>query len=67
VRFPGPTKTLEDTSKTRVAVLAFPGATPVTGGLPIVAGGKIIGGIGVSGVTSDHDEQVARAGLDGLK
>ena len=65
--FRRPTRTLEDTSKTRVAVLSFPGATPVTGGLPIVVDGKIIGGIGVSGVTSDQDEQIARAGLDGLK
>jgi glc operon protein GlcG len=65
--FRRPTRTLEDTSKTRVAVLSFPGATPVTGGLPIVVDGKIIDGIGVSGVTADQDEQIARAGLDGLK
>jgi len=65
--FRRPSRTLEDPSRTRVAVLAFPGATPVTGGLPVVVDGKIIGGIGVSGVTADQDEQVARAGLDGLK
>lgn len=65
--FRRPSRTPEDTSRTRVAVLAFPGATPVTGGLPVVVDGKITGGIGVSGVTADQDEQVARAGLDGLK
>jgi len=65
--FRRPSRTLEDTSRTRVAVLAFPGATPVTGGLPILVDGKIICGIGVSGVTADQNEQVARAGLDGLK
>jgi glc operon protein GlcG len=66
--FRRPSKVFEDMSKTRVAVLGLPGATPITGGLPIVVDGKIIGGIGVSGAaTSEHDEQVARAGLDGLK
>jgi uncharacterized protein GlcG (DUF336 family) len=40
---------------------------PISGGLPIGSGGKIIGAIGVSGVTSDQDEQIARAGVDILK
>jgi uncharacterized protein GlcG (DUF336 family) len=30
-------------------------------------GGKIGGGLGVSGVTSDQDEQIAKAGLEGMK
>ena len=33
------------------------------GGLPIFADGKVIGGVGVSGVTADQDEQCAKAGL----
>jgi uncharacterized protein GlcG (DUF336 family) len=37
------------------------------GGIPIVADGKIIGGIGVSGVTSQQDAQVATAGIEALK
>jgi glc operon protein GlcG len=62
------TRTMEDTvNKGRVAFLGIPLATPITGGLPIVIGGKIAGAIGVSGVTSDQDEQVAKAGLDGFK
>jgi glc operon protein GlcG len=66
--FRRPSKAFEDVvAKGRVAVLGLPGATPITGGLPIIVGGKIIGGIGVSGVTSEQDEQIARAGLDGLK
>lgn len=66
--FRRPSRAFEDgVAKGRVAILGLPGATPITGGLPIVAGGKIIGGIGVSGVTSDQDEQIARAGLDGFK
>jgi glc operon protein GlcG len=35
--------------------------------VPIVVDGKIIGGIGVSGVTSQQDAQVAKAGADALK
>jgi uncharacterized protein GlcG (DUF336 family) len=63
-----PTRVLEDVvNKGRPAALALTGATPVTGGLPIVMNGKIGGAIGVSGVTSDQDEQIAKAGLDGAK
>ena len=44
-----------------------PGATPIEGGLPIVVGGKMIGAVGVSGVTSPQDGVVAKAGADALK
>ena len=37
------------------------------GGVPVVVDGKIIGGIGVSGVTSQQDAQIAQAGVDALK
>jgi glc operon protein GlcG len=61
-------KELEDNiAAGRVAVLGLPGATPIEGGLPIVVGGKMIGAIGVSGVLSSQDGQVARAGVDALK
>jgi glc operon protein GlcG len=61
-------RVIEDmVNKGRPAALGLPGATPIAGGLPIVMGGKISGAIGVSGVTSDQDEQIARAGLEGLK
>lgn len=39
-------------------------ASMVEGGLPLIVDGKIIGGIGVSGVTSDQDGVVAKAGAD---
>ena len=66
--FRRPSKAFEDVvSKGRVAVLGLPGATPVQGGLPIYANGKIIGGAGASGVNSDQDEQVVQAGLNALK
>jgi len=48
-------------------ILKVDGVTPLEGGVPIVVDGKIIGGIGVSGVLSSQDAQVARAGADSLK
>ncbi|MES2959991.1 MAG: heme-binding protein [Pseudomonadota bacterium] len=63
-----PSKELEDNiAAGRVAVLGLPGATPIEGGLPLVVGGKMIGAIGVSGVTSAQDGVVAKAGADALK
>lgn len=43
-------------------LLAMPQMTPARGGVPIIADGKIIGAIGVSGVESAQDEQAALAG-----
>ena len=63
-----PSKELEDgIAAGRTAILGLPGATPIEGGLPIVVGGKMIGAIGVSGVTSPQDGVVAKAGADSLK
>lgn len=47
-------------------LLALRGMSPVEGGLPLMVDGKIIGGIGVSGVNSDQDGMVAKAGADAL-
>ena len=49
-----------------LAILGLPGIAPNTGGVPIVVGGKIVGAIGVSGVTGDQDEQIAIAGAKAL-
>ena len=43
------------------------GYSVLEGGIPIVVGGKIIGSVGVSGVTSQQDAQIAQAGIDALK
>jgi uncharacterized protein GlcG (DUF336 family) len=43
------------------------GANAVPGGLPIVVGGKLVGGIGTSGATGDQDTQVSQAGVNALK
>jgi glc operon protein GlcG len=51
----------------RLAMLGMPGITPVQGGLPIVVDGVCVGGVGVSGVQSHEDEQIAKAGIDTLK
>src|SRR5262245_21501388 len=43
------------------------GFSVLEGGIPIIVDGKIIGSIGVSGVTSQQDAQTAQAGIDNLK
>lgn len=65
-----PTKALQDALASGGAglrVMALEGAVPVEGGIPIVADGKIIGAIGVSGDTSDHDGICAQAGAATIK
>jgi uncharacterized protein GlcG (DUF336 family) len=69
VNFRRPTKALEDgmaPGGSALRILAVPGAYPLQGGLPIVVDGKIVGGIGVSGVLASQDEIVAKAGVDAL-
>jgi len=50
----------------RTSMLGMPGITPVQGGLPIMAEGVCLGGVGVSGVQSHEDEQIAAAGIKAL-
>ena len=60
-----PSKEFEDgVAGGRNAILGLPGVTPIEGGIPIVIDGKMIGAVGVSGVTSPQDAQIARAGLE---
>ncbi|HJV72517.1 heme-binding protein [Ideonella sp.] len=48
----------------RTAFLSAPGmAGLLEGGVPIVSGGHLIGAVGVSGVKSTEDAQIARAGV----
>lgn len=66
-QFRRPSKDFEDTvAGGRVAILGLPGVTPIDGGLPMFVGGKIVGAIGVSGMTATQDAQVAKAGVDAL-
>lgn len=48
-------------------ILKLEGAAPLEGGLPILVDGRIVGAIGVSGVTGEQDGQIAKAGVDALK
>jgi glc operon protein GlcG len=62
-----PSKFFEDRVKERPAFVTFP--TPgvlFQGGLPLMHQGECVGAIGVSGVQSHEDEQVAKAGADVL-
>jgi glc operon protein GlcG len=58
-----PTKRLEEIVKDRPGMLGFPDRLALQGGVPVVHDGECVGGIGVSGVQSHEDEQVALAGL----
>ncbi|WP_233863666.1 GlcG/HbpS family heme-binding protein [Paraburkholderia adhaesiva] len=50
----------------RTAFLSAPLTAMLEGGVPIVVNGDVIGAIGVSGVKSDQDAAVARAGIAAL-
>jgi glc operon protein GlcG len=68
VLFKRPTKALEDMiAGGRQVFLAVEGITPLQGGLPVMADGKLIGAVGVSGVLSSQDEQVAQAAINVLQ
>jgi len=68
VNFKRPTKALEDMiAGGRQVFLAVAGITPLQGGLPVMVDGKLIGAVGVSGVMSSQDEQIAQAAVDALK
>lgn len=65
-----PTKAFQDglaTGGVNLRILGLEGAVPLEGGLPILAGGKLIGAIGLSGDLSEHDGQCAAAGLAAIK
>lgn len=65
--FKRPTKVFEDAiAGGRTALLGLEGIVPLEGGVPIVVGGQLVGAIGVSGVTSQQDGVVAKAGADAL-
>ena len=70
VAFRRPTKVFEDAlaqGGANLRLLRLSGATPLDGGLPIIIEGKVVGGIGVSGVTGAQDAQIGKAGADAVK
>jgi glc operon protein GlcG len=68
--FKRPTKVLDDAiagGGGGLRFLALKDIVPLEGGMPILLDGKIVGAIGVSGVLSSQDAQIARTGLEALK
>jgi glc operon protein GlcG len=68
VAFQRPTKISEDAVLSgRLIHLALPGVIPAEGGVPLDIDGAVVGGLGISGVRSFQDGQIAAAGLAALK
>jgi uncharacterized protein GlcG (DUF336 family) len=61
-----PSKFWEDRLKERPAFMKFPGVLPLQGGVPVMYQNECVGAIGVSGVQSHEDEQIANAGAAAL-
>jgi uncharacterized protein GlcG (DUF336 family) len=61
-----PTKFWEDRVKERPVFLKFPNNLPIQGGVPLMHQNECVGAIGVSGVQSHEDEQIANAGVAAL-
>ncbi len=67
VAFQRPTKASEDAvTSGRLIHLALPGVIPAEGGVPLLRDGVIVGGLGISGVRSFQDGQIAQAGANAL-
>jgi glc operon protein GlcG len=61
--FVRPSRELEaQVSSGRLGALALHGAVALTGGIPLVVDGEVVGAIGTSGETPDQDEAVSIAG-----
>ncbi len=65
--FQRPTKASEEAVLSgRLIHLALPGVIPAEGGVPLTRDGVVIGGLGISGVRSFQDGQIAQAGVNSL-
>lgn len=63
-----PSKALEDAVMSgRTNVVKLPDVLPVEGGVPLVKDGQFLGAVGVSGVTSAQDGQIAAAGAKAVE
>src|SRR5882762_1685686 len=66
--FKKPSQDLEDAiNNGRIAATTARGFIEMQGALPVIVDGEVIGAIGVSADTKEHDVQIARAGLAALK
>ncbi|HEY0512522.1 MAG TPA: heme-binding protein [Thermoanaerobaculia bacterium] len=69
VNFRRPTRAVQDAvaaGGVGTRMLSVPDAIAIEGGIPLVSGGRIVGAIGVSGMQSGQDVQVAQAGADAV-
>lgn len=69
VYFRRPTKRFEDAlaqGGLHLRLLGMTNLTPLDGGLPLVVDGEVVGAIGVSGMQSHEDAQIAQAGAAAL-
>jgi glc operon protein GlcG len=63
--FARPSREMEDqVSNGRLGALALRGAACLTGGIPLVVDGEVVGAVGTSGETPDEDEAVSKAGAN---
>lgn len=61
-----PSKFFEDLVKERPAFVNFPAGLLIQGGVPVMHQNECVGAIGVSGVQSHEDEQIAQVGTSAL-
>ena len=62
-----PTRAFADViNKGGPATATLPGVFASPGGVPLMVDGKVIGAVGVSGVTGDQDEQCSMAGAKSM-
>lgn len=67
IAFRRPTKIWEENIvQGQLRYLNLPGTLPIEGGVPIAINGQFVGAVGVSGVRSFQDAQIAQAGIDAL-
>jgi glc operon protein GlcG len=65
--FRRPTRFWQDMiSGERPEYLGMPGMLPVEGGVPLIYQDQVVGGIGISGVKSNEDGIIAKAGAEAL-
>jgi uncharacterized protein GlcG (DUF336 family) len=65
-KFGRPGKVFADRIANEPQVMIIPGAFPFEGGVPVIYEGRVLGGVGVSGVTAQQDAQIAQAAVDAL-
>ncbi|NBQ69250.1 MAG: heme-binding protein [Nitrosomonadaceae bacterium] len=67
IAFRRPTKIWEENiAAGHLRYLNLPGTLPIEGGLPVTIDNQFTGAVGVSGVRSHQDAQIAQAGIDAL-